>query len=134
MKIKTIHAGSQGCWLVFALLIAASCNGKKEEIPVVPPLTSPLSQSFIGFGVVNVSYTRVTVQPEEENSEGISSGGYLRRGSVVPIFERRVVNNQGKSESWVLVGGPSEGWLKESLVDIYDSEPQAHTASESMGR
>jgi hypothetical protein len=134
MKIKTIHAGSQGCWLVFVLLIAAACNGKKEEIPVVPPLTSPLSQSFIGFGVVNVSYTRVTVQPVEETPEGTASGGYLRRGSVVRVLERRMVLNQEKNESWVLVGGPSEGWLKESLVDIYDSELQARTASESMGR
>jgi len=113
----------------------SACTGKNEETPVIPPLTSPLSQSFIGYGVVNVSYTRVAAQPEENNSaEDSVSPGYLRRGSVVCILRRRMVKNQKKSESWVLVEGSCTGWLKESLVDIYDTEPQARTASESIGR
>jgi hypothetical protein len=116
------------------LFLAAACNGKKEEAPVIPPLTSPLSQIYIGFGVVNVSYTRITAQPEEDSAEGNASGGYLRRGSVVSILQRRLVKNQDKLESWVLVQGSDRGWLRESLVDIYDSELQARTASEAMGR
>jgi hypothetical protein len=133
MKIKVKCPGSQVYWLICLLLVAA-CNGKKEETPVIPPLTSPLSQTYIGFGVVNVSYTRITAQPEEDSSEGNASGGYLRRGSVVSILQRRLVKNQEKLESWVLVQGTDRGWLRESLVDIYDSELQARTASEAMGR
>jgi len=120
------------------LIIMSACDRKRDETPVVPPLTSPLSQTFIGFGVVNVSYTRVAAQPEEDNlaedSEETASPGYLRRGSVVRILQRRLVKSQEKPESWVLVNGSCTGWLKESLVDIYDTEPQARTASESMGR
>jgi len=113
----------------------SACDRKKEETPVIPPLTSPLSQTFIGFGVVNVSYTRVAAQPEEDNlAEDSASPGYLRRGSVVRILQRRLVKSQEKPESWVLVNGSCTGWLKESLVDIYDTESQARTASESMGR
>ena len=123
--------------IVFVILMSA-CDRKKDETPVIPPLTSPLSQTFIGFGVVNVSYTRVAAQPEEDNfaedSAENASPGYLRRGSVVRILQRRLVKSQEKPESWVLVNGSCTGWLKESLVDIYDTESQARTASESMGR
>jgi len=119
-------------------MLMSACDRKKEEMPVIPPLTSPLSQTFIGFGVVNVSYTRVATRPEEdksaEDSAENASPGYLRRGSVVCILQRRLVKNQEKPESWVLVNGSCIGWLKESLVDIYDTESQARTASESMGR
>jgi hypothetical protein len=134
MKIKVKCPRSQVCWLICLLFLAVSCNGKKEEAPVIPPLTSPLSQSYIGFGVVNVSYTRITARPEEDSPEGNASGGYLRRGSVVSILQRRLVKNKDKLESWVLVQGSDKGWLRESLVDIYDSELQARTASEAMGR
>jgi len=122
------------CMFIFIAVFGAACNGKKEETPVVPPLTSPLSQSFIGYGVINVSYTRVSAEPEEDNAEGNASPGYLRRGAIVRILRRRVIINEEKPESWVMVEGTCEGWLKESLVDIYDSASQAQTASESMGR
>ena len=141
MKLKPILGGGQAYWVVLLLFLSA-CDGKKEEAPVIPPLTSPLSQSFVGYGVVNVSYTRVAAVPEEAASEGpgpegAASGSYLRQGSVVRILQRRQVSSQDKLESWVQVdggGGAGLGWLRESLVDIYDSEPQARTASEAMGR
>jgi len=135
MKLKLILAGGQVYGVLLLLLFLSACNAKKEETPVIPPLTSPLSQSFVGYGVVNVSYTRITATPEEDGSEGNASGSYLRQGSVVRVLQRRQVKKQDKLESWVQVDGePNIGWLRESLVDIYDSEPQARTASESMGR
>jgi len=162
MKLKPILGGGQAYWALFLLFFLAACNGKKEEAPVIPPLTSPLSQSFVGYGVVNVSYTRVTAAPEEDSLEGpthglpeipmyienpngggvVTASSYLRQGSVVRILQRRQVKNQDKLESWVQVDGAGGsgagstglGWLRESLVDIYDSESQAHTASDSMGR
>jgi len=143
MQLKLILPNRQVCGVVLALLLVSACNSKKEETPVIPPLTSPLSQSFIGYGVVNVSYTRVSAHPDEDlfAEEGnvpheVSSGSYLRQGSVVRILQRRQVKNQDKLDSWVQVdgGGANAGWLREALVDIYDNEPQARTASESMGR
>jgi hypothetical protein len=135
MKIGAKYTRSQVYWLSIGILIfVAACNGKKEESPVIPPLTSPLSQSYIGFGVVNVSYTRVAARPEEDSAEDGVSGGYLRRGSVVSILQRRLIKNQDRLESWVLVDGSGRGWLNESLLDIYDSELQARTASEAIGR
>jgi len=132
--------------MLILLVLCTACDRKKDEVPVMPPLSSPLSQPYIGFGVVNVSFTRITAEPAglpaESASEGISSPGYLRRGAIVCIHERRLVRERGlagaKPESWVLVEGihqtGNRGWLKESLVDVYDTELQARTASESMSR
>ena len=96
----------------------------------MPPVTSPLSRQYIGYGVVNVSYTRVTAEPEESSD----SPGHLRRGSVVSIHERRLVKHGEKTETWVLVEGTCRGWLRETLLDIYDNELQAQTASETMSK
>lgn len=76
--------------------------------------------------MVNVSYTHVFYEP---GKNGVSLG-YLRRGAIVAILERRLA--AGTSESWVLVAGNYRGWLKESVVDIYDLEAQAKTAAEIM--
>ncbi|MCL2762253.1 MAG: hypothetical protein FWD36_03470 [Treponema sp.] len=134
MKIRIKCPKGQVHWALLILLVIAACSGKKEDTPVIPPLSSPLSQPYIGFGVVNVSYTRVNVLPKEDHAEEGVSPGYLRRGAIVSIHERRLIRDKGRSESWVLVEGNSKGWLRESLVDVYDTELQARTASESMGR
>jgi hypothetical protein len=122
------QAGLAG--IIFILLLCASCFVKKEEAPVLPPLTFPLSQPHIGFGVVNVSYTGVSSDP----GEGGTSLGYLRRGTVVRIIERRQVKTGGNTESWLLVEETYKGWLKETLVEVYGNESKAQTASEAMGR
>jgi hypothetical protein len=128
MKIRIKYVLRQVFLAVYICLSLSACGLKKEEKTVSPPFTFPLSQSFIGYGVVNVSYTRVNASIEESGS----SAGYLRQGSVVRVIERRLVKNEGKTEAWVLVEGTAKGWLKESLVDIYGNESQAVTAAKSM--
>ena len=110
----------------------------------MPPDTHPLVREYIGYGVVNVSFTHLFNEP----GPGGVSRGYLRRGTVVRIVERRSVPVRGNSESWVLVegnyrgtsavpgagteAGLSRGWLQETTLDIYDREPRADTASKAM--
>jgi hypothetical protein len=120
---------------LLVLLSSGGCGKNNGEIPLVPPSTPPLSRQAIGYGVVNVSYTLVVEQP----GEGEVSLGYLRRGSLVKVIERRVLIKQETAERWVLAEGivpPAQfrGWLKESVVDIYGNEFQAKTAAESMTR
>jgi hypothetical protein len=123
--------GQAGCVIVIlSLLLCASCFVKKEETPVLPPETFPLSQPHIGFGVINVSYTGVGTVP----GEGGASLGYLRRGTVVQIHERRQLKTGGNTESWLLVEAAYKGWLKETLVEVYENESKAQTASEAMSR
>jgi hypothetical protein len=126
--------------LIFLIgFVLGACDRKNEDILIVPPVTPPLSRQLIGYGVINVSYTHVIDDPESAGP----SLGYLRRGSIVKIVERRpvikrTVGNQenrtaeGAVESWVLVEGNFRGWLTETVVDIYDNESQARTASESI--
>jgi hypothetical protein len=130
MKIRVNYIIRQVFLASFISLSLSACNLRKDEIVVSPPLTFPLSQSYIGYGVINVSYTRLSADIEDSNS----SAGYLRQGSVVRIIERRLVKTEEKTEAWVLVvEGTSKGWLKESLIDIYGNESQAVTASKTKG-
>ena len=128
MKVRKKRILRQVLLAACICLPLSACNLKKEEKPVSPPLTFPLSQSYIGYGVINVSYTRLSVGIEDSGG----AAGYLRQGSVVRIIERRLVRNEGKTETWVLVEGSAKGWLKESLMDIYGNESQAITAAKSM--
>jgi hypothetical protein len=90
--------------------------------------------SLIGYGVIDASYTLLMDKPEQ----GGVSLGYLRRGALVKVIERRSVNDRESTESWVLVEGseenPVEGWIRESVADIYENEYKAKTASELMSR
>jgi len=106
---------------------------------VMPPVTHPLARDYIGYGVVNISFSHLLNEP---GPAGVSQG-YLRRGNVVRIIERRQVIIRGTGESWVLAegnyqadtagqGAPVRGWLQESTLEIYENESRAKTASGNM--
>ena len=118
-----------------------SCRRSSDELPVIPPVTHPLTKEYIGFGVVNVSFSHLL---SEIGPHGVSEA-YLRRGTVVRIIERVQVINSGKVESWVMAesnfqenalsqGSIYRGWLQESILEIYDSESQANTASKALNQ
>ena len=129
MRITVKHTLSQLLTLFFILALCA-CGGKKEDIPVIPPETSPLSRDYIGFGVITSSFTHITAEPAQ-NSRDI---GYLRRGSLVKVISRQTVRAGNDFISWVFVDGGQQGWLREDNMVIYDNESQARTASESMSK
>jgi hypothetical protein len=110
------------------LFLLFSCDSKKEEIQVIPPITSPLSREYIGFGVITESFTHVTADPSQDSP----SIGYLRRGSRVRIIRRQIIKTQDGFISWVLTDSQQQGWLKEDVMDIYTNENQAVTASELL--
>jgi hypothetical protein len=116
--------------LLALLLIIPGCTPKTEGALAPPPPSPVLSRLFIGYGVVNASYTTVSADPGAETG----SLGYLRRGSIVQIQERRYLRAGNGSVSWVLVQGAYSGWVREELLMIYDQEAQAKTASEAMER
>jgi hypothetical protein len=130
MRIAVKYTFGQ-LFLLLCLSVLCACGTKKEESPVIPPVTSPLSREYIGFGVIKASFTHVTADPGEDSS----SLGYLRRGSLVRVLRRQAVKSGGGFGSWVLIdGNQQQGWLKEEFLDIYDSESRARTASESMSK
>jgi hypothetical protein len=116
------------------MIFLSSCNRNSQEQPVAPPVTHPLARSYIGYGVVNVSFTHLL---SESSPDGVSQG-YIRRGTVVRIIERR---HRLPAESWILAeanyqnsGSRTTGWLKETNVDIYDSESRALNASKNLSQ
>ena len=129
MRITLKHTFSQ-LLTVFVILALCACTAKKEEIPVIPPLTSPLSRDYIGFGVITDSFTHITAEPSQDSRDI----GYLRRGSLVKIIRRQTIRDDGGFTSWVFTEGSQQGWLREDVMEIYESEDQARTASESMSK
>ena len=116
--------------LLFIFPLLLSCSSRREETPVIPPVTSPLSSDYIGFGVINASFTHITLDPSEDSP----SVGILRRGSLVRILRRQTIRTAQGFVSWVLVEGSQNGWLREDIMSVFNSESQARTASESMSR
>jgi hypothetical protein len=127
MRITVKHTVGQ-LLLLLTVMSVLACNGRKDETPVIPPVTSPLSRDYIGYGVITASFTHITSEPSQDSS----SLGYLRRGSLVRIVKRQNVRAGGVFESWVQVDSVQNGWLKEEVMDIYNNESQAKTASESI--
>ena len=124
-------------WMLVILSLFMACNRSVSQAPVLPPVTYPLSRDYIGYGVVNVSFTHFY---DEVGSDGTSQG-YLRRGTVVRVIERRPLIINGTPESWVLIEGnyqgsstPSKGWLEEANLDVYDNESRAITASQAISQ
>jgi hypothetical protein len=110
--------------LLFLAAWFCAC-GRSSENSITPPATSPLSRPVIGYGVISLSYVTVADEPDPS---GVSLG-YLRMGSVVRILERRRVTARGNAESWVLVEGNYQGWLREDVMQIFENEAQAATAA-----
>jgi hypothetical protein len=129
MRITLKHAFGQ---LLLLICISAlyACTANKEESPVIPPVTSPLSRDYIAFGVIKNSFTHILLDPAADSR----STSYLRRGSLVRILRRQTVRTPSGFVSWVLIEEEEQGWLKEEVMDIYDNESQARTAAESMIR
>ena len=118
-------------FLVFAL---AGCNAPGEEEPLIPPPSHPLVREFIGYGVVRVSFTRVLNEPTDQDN----SPGFIRQGDIVRIIERQPVMTRSGSEFWVYAeanynGENSiQGWIQEDVLDVFDNESQAITASRNL--
>ncbi|MDR2144499.1 MAG: hypothetical protein LBP29_09035 [Treponema sp.] len=115
-------------FFLLLLFLLAACSPHDRNISD-PPATPPLSRDLIGYGVVNVSYTRVMKEP---NPDSVSLG-YVREKTVVRILERRLVRNGETVEYWVRVEQDYSGWLPEKVVDIYDTGEKADTAAGLSG-
>lgn len=130
MKVMNIVHKIDAVPVIVVMLMSImlfSCD-KSRDVEIVPPSSPPLSRSVIGYGILLNSYTHIFDQP----SINAVSLGYLREGALVSVLERRMIEQNNKTESWVFVKGTYEGWLKEESLLIYENEAQANTAAESL--
>jgi hypothetical protein len=126
-KIFRSQCKHWGIIIVLICIALFSCNRNKDTL-IMPPSSPPLSRNVIGYGMLLNSYTHIMDKAEA----GAVSLGYLREGTVVPVLERKMIEQNNKTESWVLIKGLYEGWLKEESIVIYENEAQAKTAAESL--
>jgi hypothetical protein len=127
MRVGVSPRLGQGLLIIIVILFG-SCRRSPETLSLAPPPSPPLSRSVIGYGVISSSYTQVLNEPSPESV----SLGYLRRGALVEILERRIINVRKTPEPWIRVNNVYRGWIKEEGVQIYPNEAQAMTASELL--
>lgn len=108
-----------------ALLSGCFQGGALRDLNLPP--TPPLSRS-LGWAVVVPSYAQVY------DSSGASSVvlGYYRRAVVVPVSERRIERSKSGGVRWILNGGSEPGWIKESDLQVFETEAKARTAAEDL--
>ena len=131
------HSQAVPVLIVLFVLLFSGCNRGSQELQIVPPASHPLTRQYIGYGVVNVSFTHLLSEP---GAGGVSQG-HLRRGTIVRVIERQHINTPGTAGSWVLAEGNYQtpesafrGWLAETSVEIFDRESRAITASRAMSQ
>ncbi|MDR2842754.1 MAG: hypothetical protein LBV52_06095 [Spirochaetaceae bacterium] len=115
--------------LVFAVLLF-SCTRASTEYEIKLPETPPLSRPVIGYGVIGTNYTHV-LDKQDVNGKSL---GFLRKGAIVEVIERRSVLHGGVPESWVFVKGTYSGWLLTKDMRIFPSLAQAKTASKQISQ
>ena len=112
----------------FLVLLFCACGRRQNAAHVMPPVTSPLSRFYVGYGVVNASFIHVLAEP----AEGSELLGNLRRGTLVRILERRIIVHAGQAQSWLKLDTEQHGWVREEVMYIFDNENRARTAAQFM--
>jgi hypothetical protein len=118
-------------YIITLLLTLTSCTPKNNEIVLLPPATFPLSRPTIAYGVVNTNYTHLL-----ESSDVLSgSSGFLRRGDIVRILERKLVRKGEGGDYWDLCENLNDGrmgWMRQDALQIYERLEMAETAGREL--
>jgi hypothetical protein len=114
--------------LVFSVLFSA-CSGNSLGKAADPPATPVLSRP-LGWVVVSSSYAQVFDIPR---SSGVVLG-YYRKGTVVPVTERKREALGADAVTWLKNEGPEPGWIKERETLVFDSPEKAATAAKTVGK
>jgi hypothetical protein len=110
--------------LVLLALACASCfrlGERSLKLPANPVLTGGL-----GWAVVKEAYARLKESP----SDSARDLDHLRRGGIFRLDSREL----GSVDRGIWYGIESEGvkgWVRESELDIFDSQAQAERAAAS---
>jgi hypothetical protein len=130
-RVLLPFAGGLRLAALLVCLLLSSCGKAPTENAIVLPETPPLSRAFIGYGVINANYTHILAKIGDESS----ALGFLRKGSIVEVLERRSVAEGNAVEYWVFAAAENySGWLRESELRVYASSAQALTAAKNMSR
>ncbi len=115
-------------FLVALIFSSSSCFLSSPEKELRPPATFPLTRATLGYVLITDTYTQL-LDSLGKNSVSL---GVLRKGAILPVFERSIVQNENKAERWILVMAQEKGWIRESSGLLFATEAQAKTALNSM--
>jgi len=79
--------------------------------------------------MITDSYTQLL---DRYGREGVSLG-VLRKGTILPVLERRILQvGEAPAERWILVAAEEKGWIRESSGNMYQTQAQAQTALKNL--
>ncbi len=116
---------------IFGIMgISIACSPDRLPADIELPPTPVLTSKMI-WGVVNKPYVKIL--DEQDLYAGVS--GILRRGDVVTILSK--IGKIEGSGYWLEIQLNTSlltGWVLDLDVNVYDTEPQARTASRAIRR
>jgi len=101
--------------IISSLGTNVSCFLSNPAKELHPPPTFPLSRTVLGYVVITDSFTQLLDRP---GSEGVSLG-VLRKGTILPVLERRMVQDNNQAERWIFVSAAEKGWVRESAGQVF---------------
>jgi len=113
--------------LLLSLMIS-SCFLSPPDKQLSPPATFPLSRTLLGYVLITDSYTQLL---DRRGNDG-GALGVLRKGTILPVIERRIMSGDEKTEIWLYVAAEEKGWIRESSGQLFQTETQAKTALRTL--
>jgi hypothetical protein len=122
----TLRLGALTALIASLAILLWGCSERELGRRIVPPATSPLSRSSLGYGVVSDTYAHIL----ETRGDNTTSVGILREGAIIRAVARQPVIKNGKAQSWIYAHSNTlSGWIDETALQLYDTLAQAKTAS-----
>lgn len=110
--------------IFYVSLSFASCYIYNPHKQLYPPPTFPLSRTVLGYIVITDSYTQLL---DHIGTKGVSLG-ILRKGTILPVLERKIIKGETGVERWIYVDAEEKAWIRASSGLIFQTEAQAKTA------
>jgi len=129
VRLGAIRSMRKTGFIFYSILFCflGSCSDKSSLRVINVPPTPVLSRS-LGWAVVESAYAQVYDAP---GSAGVVLG-YYRRAVILPVVERRIERVKTETIQWIRNEGTTPGWIRESDLQVFESEAKAKTAMESM--
>jgi hypothetical protein len=133
-----MRIGALSLWLLIAVILCTSLSScfRMGQSSIKLP-TNPVLSGGLGWGVIKDAYVRLKASP----SATARDIDHLRRGGVFALNarvlgqpEKGQSNGDSEASPTIWYGIASEGtngWVRDSEIDVYASQAQAEKASAS---
>ena len=113
---------------LFFIVLLFSCSDRRQLEQIGDPPLTPLLSIETRWAVISSAYVPVY---DVAAANAVVLGHY-RKGTVIPVSRRISLGSGPDQELWLHTEGEYPGWVRENDCLVYDSRPQAQTASRGL--